>query len=407
MTEDEIIPSKRTWRTWATGAVVVIVMIAAGVALRLWVFADQKFDAGDEGGPVPVEVAAIERGPIERRREFTGTLEASAEFTVAPKVSGRIARIHVDLADTVTRGQVVAELDDEELAQAQAQARAELVVAQAQSSAAGKVLEITTRNFNRASGLRKRGIASEQELDTARAEKLDAEADAEVAKAQVTRARAAYKGAQIRRSYAQITADWSEGDDQRLVAARFADEGSMLSANAALLSIVDLDPVIVVVFVTEIDYAELAPNMPIELRTDAFPGETFSGAISRIAPVFETESRQARVEMIVPNPDGRLKPGMFVRARAVLDTLADATIVPAAALVQRDGETVVFVANEGNASVSSRAVELGIRQGERVAVTAKDGQPLTGKVVTLGQQQLVDGSEITVPERRVPEGGQS
>ncbi|MFO7568120.1 MAG: efflux RND transporter periplasmic adaptor subunit [Enhygromyxa sp.] len=385
-------------KTIAITALLATTLVAGGVALRVFVFTDDKPGSAADGGPVPVEVAAVEHGPIERRREFSGSLVASAEFIVAPKVAGRVARLMVDLADPVTRGQVVAKLDDEELLQAQAQARANLAVTRAQVSAAKKAVTIARRNYQRASGLHERNIASEQELDVARSQKDEADAKLEVAEAEAQRASAAHRAAQIRSGYAKVTADWSRGDDQRVVAARYADEGSTLAANAPLLSIVDLDPVLVVVHVTEADYAELAPGIAVEVRTDAYPGETFAGEISRVAPVFRAESRQARVEMTIPNADGRLKPGMFVRARAVLDRLEQATIVPAAALVERGGETVVFVLAEDGSEVEARAVELGIRERERVAITSKDGRPISGRVVVLGQQQLVDGTAIVIPE---------
>ncbi|PRQ04724.1 Macrolide export protein MacA [Enhygromyxa salina] len=404
-------------KTWGIAALIAASLIAGGVALRLWVFSDEQTGAAADSGPVPVEVAAVEQGPIERRREFTGTLEAAAEFTVAPKVGGRVEQIKVDLGDLVTRGQVVAVLDDEELRQAEAEARADLVVARARASAAEKVAALARRSYARVEGLRGRDISSEQELDTARATKVEAEAALEVAEAEVVRARAVSKAAQIRRGYTEVTVQWSEAeggeaegrerDARRLVAARFADEGGLLAANAPLLRIVDLDPVIVVVFVTEVDYAELTPGMPVTLRADAFPGESFAGEISRIAPVFREQSRQARVEMRVPNGDGRLKPGMFVRARAVLERVPEATIVPASALVDRNGEVVIFVLDEAGETVALRAVEVGVRERERVAVTALDGAPITGRVVTLGQQQLVDGSAVVVPERRMSEGDPS
>jgi len=79
---------------------------------------------------VPVELAPIEHGPIARRRTFSGTLEPHAELVVAPKIAGRIEELAVDLADRVTRGQVVARLDDNaERLQAVAQAEADLAVA--------------------------------------------------------------------------------------------------------------------------------------------------------------------------------------------------------------------------------------------------------------------------------------
>lgn len=394
-----------TAKTIAITALLATTLIASGVALRTFVFGDEQPGSADAGGPVPVELRDVELGPIERRRELTGSLEASAEFIVAPKVSGRIVRITVDLADVVTRGQVVAELDDAELQQAQAQAEADLVVARAQAGAAEKILEVAKRNFDRVSGLRGRDIASEQELDLARTDKAEAEADLEVARAEVVRAKAAHKAAQIRSDYAQVTADWTEGDDARVVAERVADEGSTLAANAPLLTIVDLDPVIVVVHVTEADYAQLAPGIPVSVRTDAFPGEAFAGEISRVAPVFRAESRQARVEITVANADGRLKPGMFVRARAVLDREEAATIVPASALVERGDATVIFIVAPDSSTVQMREVEVGLREGERAAVTARDGGAITGRVVTLGQQQLVDGAQIVVPGLHAP-GGQ-
>src|SRR5690606_20646807 len=172
-------------KTIAITALLATTLIAGGVALRVFVFADDGPGSAADGGPVPVEVAAVEHGPIERRRELTGSLEASAEFIVAPKVAGRVVRVAVDLADTVTRGQVVAELDDQELQQAEAQARANLAVARAQASAAEKAATIARRNFDRASGLHGRNIASEQELDVARSEKAEAEGDLEVARAEV------------------------------------------------------------------------------------------------------------------------------------------------------------------------------------------------------------------------------
>lgn len=391
-------------KTWGVLAAALLVLVGGGVALRLWVFADDEAAGSRDSGPVPVEVAAVEVGAIERSREFTGTLEASAEFTVAPKVGGRVQKVHVDLADVVERGAVVAELDDEELAQDVAQARAELAVAQARVRAADKLVEVARRNFQRVEGLSQRDISSAQELDGARSEKAEAEAGLEVARAEVTRARANLKAAEIRRGYTQVRADWESGDDTRLVAARLADEGTMIAANQALLRIVDLDPLTVVVFATEVDYAQLEPGMAVRLRTDAFPGESFPGEISRIAPVFRSETRQARVEMRAPNGDGRLKPGMFVRAEVELETLADATIVPASAVVERGGEAVVFEVDQSGERVRMRPVELRLRSGDRAAVAVREGEALRGPVVTLGQQQLVDGDAIVIPERRAVDG---
>lgn len=383
---------------WPLLGGLVVVLVGGMARLVVSRAGETGADTGGERsgveGPVPVELAPVEQGSIERRRTFTGTLEAGAEFVVAPKIGGHLEQVAVELGDVVERGQVVAELDDDELRQAANQAQAELAVARAEEKAADNRLDIAKRTLERVQTLRERGVASEEELDRARADKLEAEAQAEVAASAVQSARAAYRASAVRAGYAKVTADWSGGDDERVVAARYADEGQMVQANAQLLSIVDLDPVNVVVYATEEDYAQLDPGQSVTVETDAYPGETFRGEVGRIAPVFRTESRQARVELIVDNPDHRLKPGMFVRAVTVLERVEDATIVPEEALVDREGRTSVFVVDEDGTAVSLRPVETGIRQGGRVQVK---GKGIHGRVVTLGQQRLRDGSAITVP----------
>lgn len=344
--------------------------------------------------PAPVEVAAIQRGPIELRRTFSGALEATAEFVVAPKVSGVVEVVSVDISDPVKRGQVVAKLDDDEYVQAVAQARADLEVAKANLAEARSALEISNRELNRIETLRKRGVMSESQLDAARADQLAKKARLEVAEAQVTRAEALLETARIRLGYTKVNADWTGGDDQRTVAERYVDAGETVSANARLLSIVELNPIMGVIFVTEKDYAQLRPGQPVSLSTDAYPGEEFPGLIDRIAPVFRQATRQARVQLNVDNPRHRLKPGMFIRATVVLQRMAEAIIVPERALTRRGDQVGVFVVNEQDLTVVWREVRVGIHDGERVQV---EGEGLTGRVVTLGQQLVNDGAAISIP----------
>lgn len=345
--------------------------------------------------PVPVEVAHITRGRIELHRTFSGTIEAGARFLVAPKVSGRIERLAVDLSDEVARGQVVAELDNAEYEQAVSQAEADLAVARANYSEAESAAEIASREFARVKTLLDRGVASEAQYDTAWAEKLAKQSAVAVAKARVTRAESAVETARIRLGYTRITADWTGGKSRRVVAERLVDEGETVSANTPLLSIVELDPVVGVIFVTEKDYSRLQPGQAARLATDAWPGTAFAGRISRISPVFMTSTRQARVELMVDNPGHRLKPGMFIRATVTLDEDSDAVIVPEQAVTRRDDRTGLFVLPDGKNSVVWREVRTGIREDDRVQVT---GEGLSGRVVTLGQQLLDDGSAVSIPD---------
>jgi RND family efflux transporter MFP subunit len=379
--------------------ILTVFLIVASVVLGWIIFGQFQSRIGSSKSdktirPVPVEVAQIQRSPIALRRTFSGELEALAEFVVAPKVSGRVERVIVNIGDTVKRGQVVAELDNDEYVQAVAQAQADLLVARAKLSEAKSGLEIANREFKRTESLLKQGIASDSEFDAARQDQLAKQAQLKVAAAQVTKAESSLETANIRLGYTKVTAGWTGGGEHRVVAERYVDEGQTVAANAPLLLIVELNPIVGVVFVTERDYAYLKPGQLVSLTTDAYPGDQYTGRIDRIAPVFRKSTRQARIEMTIDNPEHRLKPGMFIRTRVVLAQVPEATIVPEQALTIRNDRSGVFVVSEDERSVAWREVKVGIREGDRVQV---EGQGLSGRVVTLGQQLIDDGSPITIP----------
>jgi RND family efflux transporter MFP subunit len=382
---------------------ILMVFLIGSAAGLGWLIFGQFQGRGDSNKndktlrPVPVEVALIQHEPIALQRTFSGELEALAEFVVAPKVNGRVERMIVNIGDTVKRGQVVAELDNDEYVQAVAQAEADLLVARANLSQAKSALEISNREFKRTESLLKRGIASDSEFDAAKQDQLAKQAQLKVAEAQVTKAESSLETAKIRLGYTKVTADWTGGGENRVVAERYVDEGQTVAANASLLSIVELHPIVGVVFVTERDYANLEPGQLVSLTTETYPSEVYTGRIDRIAPVFRKSTRQARIEMIIDNPQHRLKPGMFIRATVVLARMPDATVVPEQALTVRDDKSGVFIVDEDGQSVVWREVKIGIRQGGRVQV---EGQGLTGRVVTLGQQLVSDGSRITIPAEK-------
>ncbi|MFO7716252.1 efflux RND transporter periplasmic adaptor subunit [Desulfosarcina sp.] len=385
---------------WSKYKISILMMVAIGAAAGSGWLIFGHFHGRDDGGksaravqPVPVEVALIQQGPIALQRTFSGELEALTEFVVAPKVSGRVERVLVDIADQVRRGQVVAELDNDEYVQAVAQAQADLEVARANLSEARSALEIANREYKRSESLFKRGIASDSEFDAAGQDQLAKKAQVRVAEAQVAKAESSLETANIRLGYTKVTAGWSNGNEQRIVAERYMDEGQTVAANAPLLLIVELQPIVGVVFVTESDYAHLQPGQPVSLTTDAYPGEPYVGRIARIAPIFRKTTRQARIEMTIDNPQHRLKPGMFIRATVILSQLPEATIVPEQALTIRDDRDGVFTVSEDGRSVSWREVKVGIREGGRVQV---EGEGLSGRVVTLGQQLVKEGSSIAI-----------
>jgi RND family efflux transporter MFP subunit len=348
---------------------------------------------GDKDREIPVEVAVVRQGTIELQRNFTGTLEAHAAFLVAPKVGGRIEQMEPDISDPVSRNQVVARLDHAEYVQQVAQAEANLTVARANLVEAESLLEIAERELDRFGKLQQRGVSSASQHDAARADQLARQAHLEVARAQLVRSQAELETARIRLGYTEVTAAWRGGSEQRVVAERYVDEGETVTANTPLLRIVELDPISAVFHVTESDYGQLHAGLPARIHTDAYPQQTFAGAIERVAPVFRENSRQARVELRIDNPDLRLKPGMFVRATLVLQRVDQATLVPAAAVTRRGDRDGLFQVVGDGKSVRWRELRLGIRQDDWLQLL---GEPLQGQVVVLGQQMLDDGSAIAI-----------
>jgi multidrug efflux pump subunit AcrA (membrane-fusion protein) len=390
-------------------AALIVVSLAASCAPE----PPQSARPGQGGAErsAPVEVADIEVGALTERRVFTGTLEASAEVIVAPRVAGNVERLSVDIGDPVENGQVIAWIDDDELVQAVAQAEADQAVGRATLEEAEASANLAKRVLARQAQLQQEGIASSAELESAEAANAASRAMVAVAKARVVRSEASLATARVRLGQTRIVAEWEApaasihkdrpaGDGSgtpagpfRYIAERFVDVGSIVNSSTPILSLVALDPIVAVIFVPERDFSRLAVDQRASFTTDAYPGQSFEGRVARIAPVFRRSTRQVRVELEVDNDDLRLRPGMFVRATLELDHAEGATIVPVDALTARDGIEGVFVLPRGAKTVRWAPVQRGLQEDGRVQVS---GDGLSGGVVVLGQELCDDGSEVSV-----------
>ncbi len=351
---------------------------------------------------VPVEVAEVRHGPLSLWRTFSGTIEPKAKFTVAPKIGGRISRLYVDVSDQVARGQTVVQLEDAEFRQAVLEAEARLTVAEANRVEAVSRLEIAQRELDRAKTLFKRGIASESTFDTAQASFLTSQAAVKVAEANLKKEEATLKAAQIRLGYTRVQAEWQQGDNERTVAERFIDEGNTVAANTPLLSVVEIDPLLVVIQVTEKDYPHIRLGQMAKVQTDAYPDRVFTGKVVRISPIFRESSRQAKMEIEVGNEDHMLKPGMFSRCTLELEQVDSAVSVPRMAVSSRNNQSGVFHLDADGTSVKWVVVRPGFTSGDQVQLI---GTTLSGKVVTLGQQFIRDSSAVRVAGEYSPAAG--
>jgi multidrug efflux pump subunit AcrA (membrane-fusion protein) len=415
----------------------LVLLVLAIIAMAGWqlysriVETDVKQKSGRAAVAVAVETRPIYKDSIRDLGVFTGSLEPKSRFDVAPKVAGWLKELLVDVGDTVERNQVIAVLDDEEFAQEVEQARAELQVAKANAANYASDLDIAKREYERAKQLREKQIASASELDVSEASFNASQTRYKVSLAQVTQKEAALKTALVRLSYTKVQAFWEEGDQPRVVGVqrvedvsrvegvppsnrgqdardtntprvvgeRFVDVGELLSVNQPIVSILENNPLTAVVYVIERDYPKVTIGQQAIVTTDAYPGKTFAGSITRIAPLLKESSRQARLEVEVPNPDLTLKPGMFVRARVEFARHENATLIPLAALVKRDNKDGVFIADTKNLKARFVPVTTGIINGEIVEITEPQ---ISGLVITMGNHLLEDGSDIMLPKIEPP-----
>ena len=380
----------------------LLIVLGVIVLIGGWRLFQAVFGSGSgsvvERPPVVVSLADVERSDIEDKGLFTGSLQPRSQFIAAPKIGGRLEKVLVDIGDEVEYNQLLAVLDDDEYVLQEQMARAEYEVSKASLEEARSSMEVYRRELERVKTLYGKEIAAEADYDMARDRFVAQKAQYDVALAEVDQQKAAWQEAQVKLSYTQIRAAWETGAKQggsRVVGQRYRYEGSMLTANSPIVSILDISSLLAVIHVIERDYPKVQPGMSATITTDAYPDRQFTGRVMRVAPRLEETSRQARVEVEIPNPGQTLKPGMFVRVEMTFGVHEDATIVPSDALVRRESSQGVFLADTGSMTVSFVPVRTGIIAGGRTEILEPQ---LSGLVVDLGQHLLEDGAPIKLAE---------
>ena len=354
---------------------------------------------------VAVEIADVRQQTIQDAGEYTGSLSPRSQFIVTSNVSGRLERLRVNIGDRIKQNHIIANVDDAIFQEQVQRAKADLDVANANLAEAESALLVAQREFERSQTLSKTNILSQSKLDAAEAAYHAAVARVNVAKATVVSRESALKTAELNLSYTIIKASWSDGAPTRIIAERFVDEGTLLKANDEVVSVVDIQSITCVIYVIERDYFRVKQGQQAEITTDAFAGTVFDGKVARIAPILKETSRQAQIEIDIPNPDERLKPGMFVRVRLRFEQIENATVVPVAALVTRNERQGVFAVDMQRNTATFVPVTVGVTNKDIAQII---NPPLSGAVVTLGQHLLEDGARITLPQPpQAPSSGEA
>jgi RND family efflux transporter MFP subunit len=359
--------------------------------------------------PMPVEFATVARAPLAEQILVVGNLIGAATVEIVPKVNGRLQSVSVKMGDPVRRGQAIARVEDREIHEQVRGAEASYQVAEASIRQRDADLKLAKTNLDRSRSLYERQLLPQQTYD-------DTEARYQAALAQLDLTRAQFEQAKARLDELKITLANTliVSPVDGFVGKRYLDPGAFASANSPVVSVVDIHTVRLVANLVEKDVKRISAGTPATVEVDAFPGDTFSGKVSRVAPVFDPATRTAEMEIEVPNPGYRLKPGMYARVNLTVNTRANALTVPRNALVDIDGRPGVFVASAASAPAGTggtgpagpgpqnadqkvmtakfQPVETGLRDGERIEITA--GLTDGARVVTTGATALKDGDRI-------------
>lgn len=343
---------------------------------------------------MPVEFTAVRRAMLTERVTIVGNLIGAATVEAVPKVNGRLQSVHVRLGDSVRRGQSLAKVEDREIQEQVRQQEAAYKVAEATIRQRDADLKLAQTNLDRNRSLLERQLLPRQTFDDTEARHQAAMAQLDLARAQFEQSKARLEELRINLANTVIS---SPVDG--FVGKRYLDPGAAVSPNAPVASIVDIRTVRMVAALVERDSKRIRAGMAAEVEVDAFPGEKFTGRVSRVAPVFDPQTRTAEMEVEVPNPGYRLKPGMYARVELTVAQRPDALTVPANALVTLDGRPGVFTA-EGSPTLLAKfhPVEIGIRQGDAVEITA--GLPDGSRVITIGAGALKHGDRVVAAQAR-------
>jgi RND family efflux transporter MFP subunit len=314
----------------------------------------------------------------------------AATVDVGPRVAGRIESIPVRLGDRVEQGQLVVKVEDRELRQQVSQVQANLEVNKATVTARQNDAKVTTAALERARTSEERGLISRAALEDAEARHNSAVSQVAVAEAQLVSVQARLDELKITLSNTNVV---SPVDG--FVGRRNLDPGAFAGTNTAVLSLVDISTVRLIANIVEKDFKRIVRGAQAVVEVDAFPGERFTGQVSRVSPVFDPATRTATIEIEVANPGFRLKPGMYARVRLMAEHRTDALAVPRAAVVDVGGRRGVYLVDGETARF--RDVRTGLSDDERIEVV--DGIEEGARVVTMGALAIRDG------ERIAPVGG--
>jgi RND family efflux transporter MFP subunit len=357
-----------------TRAIIVPAGMAALLLAGVGCSKPQAKPAEEKVRAVPVRTATVVQRPMQETVVLTGTLKPLAQVQLVSEVSARLLTLRKQEGDFVSKGEVVAALDSTDYNLSLQRASAARQSAEANRSHA-EAERLRAENLIKTGGITdKDNLAAQVNLQVAEASLSQAKAEEAIARQQVSKC--------------QIRAPFSGR-----VARKHVDAGAMLSPGTPVVTIMDSSAMEFRAQVPSADFGKVRVGAAVEVTVDAMPGTTMKGKVERITPLVDERSRSFEVVVHVPQPKEMIA-GLFARGAIHVREIADALIVPPAAL-QRDGVNPelarTYVINGGKAERIE--VGVGIEASDAVQVTRglkKDSVVVVDPPVALSSGSTVE-----------------
>ncbi len=315
--------------------------------------------AGAAAG-ISVQVVAVpaRRQPVIEVVPLVGSIAANESIEVKTETDGVVKEIRFEEGHKVAAGDLLLALDETKFSTSLHEAEANRQLSQA--------------NFERARELQRNKLISQQEFEQAAATSAMNDATVELRRRQLldTRILAPFSGT---------------------IGARQVSPGQVISRTTALTTLVDLDLVKIEMSVPERFLGQVEAGQKIAFQVDAYPTNRFTGEVFFISPQLDPGTRTALVKARVPNPDGRLRAGMFAKLDLTVQLRAEALVIPEPALISNGDALSVFIVGPQTTALQ-KPVQVGLRLAGRVEITS--GLQAGDLVIVEGIQKLFPNAPV-------------
>ena len=372
----------------------------AVAAIGLLLFGCSSKDAGDEAPTVTVQVAAAENTAIQSQVSADAILYPLNQAAIVPKISAPVKKFYVDRGSKVHAGELLAELENGDLAgalteneggyqQAQANYQTALQSATQNLTLAKQQLDAQQKIYDSRVALLAQGAISAKDVEDAKIaltqaqnqyELAQKQGDLKAAEGQLTAAKGRNSSAAAQLSYTRVTSP-IDG----VVTDRPVYPGEMPPSGSPILTVMDLTQVVARAHVSQQEAAQLSIGDAATISA-AGQSEDVPGKVTLVSPALDPNSTTVEVWVQAPNPRERLRPGSSVRIAIVAKTVPHTIVIPSVALLaDPDGTNWVILLDSAN-KPQQQKVKVGIRNGDDVQIT--DGVKKGDRVLTVGAFEL-------------------